>query len=388
MADGTYRMKFLPLIWSGIWRKPGRAILTLMQVTVAFALFGVLQGLKTGVDEAIASARGDVLFVAPAAWGGAPLRRADIERLKSIPGVKTVAFADGFLGTYQKPTQPVYVLALESSDVWLTLVPEIFQVSPRDLEALRRTRTGVLISADIAKKYGWRLGDRIPLTSTTLQTSGSGTWVFDIVGRFEAREISQGGYIVANYAYLDEARALNKGTVRNYYAVTADPKQAAVVTEAIDNAFANSPNETRTASFKELAQQEMQSIGDLDFAIRSIVSAVLVALLFSLATMMMQTTRERTPELAVLKTLGFSDRAVFLLLVGEAAVACVAGAIIGLALAMVAFPYAAKFVPGLAMPMVVIEVGVGGALLVALLSASVPALRASRLEIVDALASR
>jgi putative ABC transport system permease protein len=132
----------------------------------------------------------------------------------------------------------------------------------------------------------------------------------------------------------------------------------------------------------------MQSIGDLDFAIRSIVSAVLVALLFSLATMMMQTTRERTPELAVLKTLGFSDRAVFLLVVGEAAVACVAGAIVGLALAMVAFPYAAKFVPGLSMPMVVVEVGLVGAVLVALLSASVPALRASRLQIVDALASR
>jgi putative ABC transport system permease protein len=346
-------MKFLPLIWSGLWRKPGRTILTLMQVIVAFALFGVLQGMKTGVDEAIASARGDVLFVAPAAFGGAPLRRADIERLQSVPGVKTVAFADGFLGTYQKPTQPVYVLTLESSDVWLTLIPEVFEVTPKALEALRTTRTGVLINADIAKKYGWRLGDRIPLTSTTLQADGSGTWVFDVVGTFSARELSQGGYIVANYAYFDEARALNKGTVRNYYAVAADPKQVAAVTEAIDSIFANSPNETRTASFKELAQQEMQSIGDLDFAIRSIVSAVLVALLFSLATMMMQTTRERTPELAVLKTLGFSDRAVFLLLVGEAAVACIAGAIIGLALAMIAFPYAAKFVPGLSMPMIV-----------------------------------
>jgi putative ABC transport system permease protein len=381
-------MKFLPLIWSGLWRKPGRTVLTLMQVIVAFALFGVLQGMKTGVDEAIANARGDVLFVAPAAFGGAPLRRADIERLQSVPGVKTVAFADGFLGTYQKPTQPVYVLALESNDVWLTLIPEVFEVTPKALEALRTTRTGVLINADIAKKYGWRLGDRIPLTSTTLQADGSGTWVFDVVGTFAARELSQGGYIVANYAYFDEARALNKGTVRNYYAVAADPKQVAAVTEAIDSVFANSPNETRTASFKELAQQEMQSIGDLDFAIRSIVSAVLVALLFSLATMMMQTTRERTPELAVLKTLGFSDRAVFLLLVGEAAVACIAGAIIGLALAMIAFPYAAKFVPGLSMPMIVIEVGVLGAVLVALLSASVPAFRASRLQIVEALASR
>jgi putative ABC transport system permease protein len=381
-------MKFLPLIWSGIWRKPGRTILTIMQVIAAFALFGVLQGMKTGVSEAVANARGDVLFVAPAAFGGAPLRRADIERLKSIPGVKTVAFADGLLGTYQKPTQPVYVLAIETSDVWLTLIPEIFQVAQRDLEALRGTRTGVLINADIAKKYGWSVGDRIPLTSTTLQTNGSGTWVFDVVGTFSARELSQGGYIVGNYLYLDEARALNKGTVRNYYAVAADPKQAAAVTEAIDNAFANTPNETKTASFREMAQQEMQSIGDLDFAIRSVVSAGLVALLFSLATIMMQTTRERTPELAVLKTLGFSNRAVFLLLVGESVIACVVGAIVGLGLAMVVFPYAAKFVPGLSMPTIVIEVGLVGAVLVAFFSAAVPALQASKLQIVDALAGR
>jgi putative ABC transport system permease protein len=355
---------------------------------VAFALFGVLQGMKTGVSEAVARARGDVLFVAPAAFGGAPLRRADIERLKSIPGVKTVAFADGLLGIYQKPTQPVYVLAIEDSDVWLTLIPEVFQIGPSDLDALRRTRTGVLISADIAKKYGWRVGDRIPLTSTTLQTDGSGTWVFDIVGMFTAREISQGNYIVANYDYLDEARALNKGTVRNYYVAAADPKRAAVVSEAIDNAFMNSPHETRTASFREMAQQQMQAIGDLDFAIRSIVSAVLVALVFSLATMMMQTTRERTPELAVLKTLGFSNRAVLLLLVGEAVVVCVLGAVLGLGFAMVVFPYAAKFVPGLSMPMIVIAVGVAGAVLIALLSASISGFRASKLQIVDALAGR
>ena len=132
----------------------------------------------------------------------------------------------------------------------------------------------------------------------------------------------------------------------------------------------------------------MQSIGDLNFAIRSIVSAVLVALLFSTSTMMMQTIRERTPELAVLKTLGFTDRAVFLIVVAEALVVCVAAALIGLALAMGVFPYASKFVPGLSMPMVVIASGVIGAVFVALISAAVPASRAARLQVVDALAGR
>ena len=104
--------------------------------------------------------------------------------------------------------------------------------------------------------------------------------------------------------------------MRNFYAVISDPKRAAEMSDTIDRMFANSPNETQTASFRENAQQQMRSIGDLNFLIRAIVSAVLVALLFSITTMMMQTIRERTPELAVLKTLGFSDRAVFLMVVG------------------------------------------------------------------------
>jgi putative ABC transport system permease protein len=129
-------------------------------------------------------------------------------------------------------------------------------------------------------------------------------------------------------------------------------------------------------------------IGDLDFLIRAVVSAVLVALFFATTTMLMQSIRERTPELAVLKTLGFADRALFLFIVTEAAVVCVAGAAFGLMLAQVAFPFAAKFVPGISMPVQVVAIGLACAALVALISASVPALRAARLNIVAALASR
>ena len=132
----------------------------------------------------------------------------------------------------------------------------------------------------------------------------------------------------------------------------------------------------------------MQSIGDLNFVIRSVLSAVLVALLFSVTTMMMQTIRERTPELAVLKTIGFTNRTVFILIVTEAIVVWVAAALIGLGLSMIAFPYAGKYVPGLSMPLIVIAIGVIGAVFVALISATLPAARAARLQVVDALAGR
>ena len=380
-------MKFLPLIWSDIWRKRGRTIFILLQVSVAFALFGVLQGMKTGVEEAIAKTRADLLMVFPDAFGEPPLPRAYLDKLEGTAGVKSVTFADGILGNYQKPDQVVYVLGIEPTDLWLTLIPEIFKILPADLQALRSTRSGVLITSDIARKYGWKIGDRIPLASSTLRRDGTGNWTFDVVGTFTSHEPG-GGFIVGNYSYLDEARVSNKGTVRNFYVVTSDPGQAAIVAETIDRTFANAPSETSNASLRENAQQGMQSIGDLNFLIRSVVGAVFAALLFSIATMMMQGIRERTPEFGVLKTLGFTDRAVFILVVVEAVLVCLAGALIGLALAMVAFPYMAKWIPGLSMPLVIIEVAIAAACLVALVSAVPPALRAARLRVVDALADR
>jgi putative ABC transport system permease protein len=381
-------MKYLPLIWSGIWRKRGRTIFILLQVSVAFALFGVLQGMKTGVELAIAKTRADLLMVFPDAFGEPPLPRAYLDKIQTIPGVKSVTFADGVLGNYQKPDQVVFVLGIDPIDQWLTLLPEIFAILPADLQALRSNRSGVLVTTDIAKKYGWKIGDRIPLTSPTLRRDGTGNWAFDIVGTFVSHEPGGGSFVVGNYTFLDEARVANKGTVRNFYVVTSDPAQAATVAETIDRTFANAPSETSTATLRENAQQGMQSIGDLNFLIRSVVGAVFAALLFSIATMMMQGIRERTPELGVLKTLGFTDRAVFMLVVAEAVVVCLAGAFIGLALATLAFPYTAKWIPGLTMPLVVIEVAVVAASVVALVSAALPAVRAARLRVVDALADR
>jgi putative ABC transport system permease protein len=381
-------MKYLPLIWSGIWRKRGRTIFILLQVSVAFALFGVLQGMKTGVEQAIAKTRADLLMVFPDAFGEPPLPRAYLDKIQATSGVKSVTFADGIIGNYQKPDQVVFVLGIDPTDLWLTLLPEIFKILPADLQALRNNRSGVLVTTDIAKKYGWKIGDRIPLTSPTLRRDGTGNWAFDIVGTFTSHEPGGGGFVVGNYMYLDEARVTNKGTVRNFYVVTADPAQAAIVAETIDRMFANAPSETSTATLRENAQQGMQSIGDLNFLIRSVVGAVFAALLFSIATMMMQGIRERTPELGVLKTLGFTDRAVFMLVVAEAVVVCLTGAFFGLALAMLAFPYTAKWIPGLTMPLVVVEVAIVAASLVALVSAALPALRAARLRVVDALADR
>jgi putative ABC transport system permease protein len=377
-------MRFLPLFWSGIWRKPGRTVLIFFQVSVAFALFGMLQGLKTGAEHAVANARGDLLIVhSRLSYLAEPLPSGLIEQIKSVPGVKIAVPVDIFFATYQKPTQGLGVVAIGLEGDWSSAFT--YAIPAENLEALKKHRTGALVKADLAEKYGWKIGDRIPLQSNVAQMSGTTDWAFDMVGTFTDSDFGGGRYIiVGNFAYLDEARALKKGTVQHFNVLIADPKEAATVADEIDRRFANSPQETKTESLIELAQAQMQSVGDFSFLIRAIVAATAVALLLATTTMMIQSVRERTLELAVLKALGFTDRTVFLLILGEALVLCVAAATFGLALATIALPLSA-IVPGLAMPAVVVITGLGLAILVALISAAVPALLAARLKVATAL---
>jgi putative ABC transport system permease protein len=380
-------MRFLPLIWSGIWRKPGRTNLIFLQVCVAFALFGVLQGLKTGVEHVIGEARADLLLVHGSLSLIDFLPLGLIEEIKSVPGVKVVAPVELFGAIYQNPSQKLGVVAIRPDEGWLSAFT--YTIAPDYVTAFRKLRTGTIIKEGLAKKYGWKVGDHIPLMSTTAQMNGSTDWAFDIVGTYRDSDVGGGDdVLLINYDYFDEARFAGKGTVKHFNVAISDPKLAATVGEEIDRRFANSSNETRTESLLELAQSQMQAIGDLNFLIRAIVSVVFLALLFATATMMMQSTRERTPELAVLKTLGFTDRDVFLFILAEAMTIFIAAAACGLALALLAFPMASQFVHGLSMPPVVVVVGLACAALVAVISASVPAVFAARLNIATALSGR
>jgi putative ABC transport system permease protein len=381
-------MKFLPLVWSGIWRKPGRTVLIFLQVSVAFALFGVLQGLKTGVQHAVDAARADLLIVHSRQsyiMEGLPLGLLD--QIRSVSGVKVAVPVGLFGGYYQKPEQGVGIVAVTPDEDWAAAFT--YTIAPEYLAAFAKSRTGALVRDLTAKKYGWKIGDHIPLKSNTLQTNGSGDWAFDVVGTFTDSDVGGGRYIILiNFPYYDGARVSGKGTVNHFNVAVTDPKLAVTVADAIDRISANSSHETKTESLRELAQLQMQSIGDFDFLIRAVVSAVLAALLFAIATMMVQSVRERTAELAVLKTIGFTDGAVFLLILAEAITVCIAAAAFGLALAAAAVPIAARFVIGLSMPKITLVIGLGCAVLVALVSAAVPAALAARLRIATALAER
>src|SRR5882672_93103 len=352
-------MRFLPLVWSGIWRKPGRTVLIFLQATVTFALFGVLQGLKGGVDNAVAEARADLLLVhGRTGLFSLSLPVSLLTQIQALPGVKFADPVELFGGIYQNPSQKIGIVAVRPNPGWLSTFT--FQVAPQYAEALRKTRTGALIRVRLAKKYGWTIGDRIPLQTNLAQKNGSTNWTFDVVGTYTDSDVGGGlDTILVNYDYVDEARATDAGTVQHINVAVTDPKIADTVADEIDRRFANSPNETETSSLRDLAEQQMQSIGDLNFLIHAIVGTVFVALLFATATMLMQSTRERTPELAVLKALGFNDGTVFVLILAEAIVIFCTAALGGLAFAALA----------------------------ACASAALPALHAARLRVATALAA-
>jgi putative ABC transport system permease protein len=381
-------VKYLPLVWSGIWRKPGRTVLIFLQVSVAFALFGVLQGLKTGIEHAVDAARADLLIVhGRQDFLFSPLPLGLLEQIRSVPGVKVVVPVELTGGYYQKEENGMGIVSVRSDKDWTDAFT--FTIAPQYLAAFAQKRTAALMSEFVAQKYGWKIGDHIPLVTRVAQKDGSTTWTFDIVGTFTDDDVAVSRYkILINYSYYDEARATGTGTVNHFNVAVTDANLAVAAADAIDRRFANSSHETKTESLRELAQQQVQQIGDLDFLIRAVVSAVLAALLFATATMMMQSVRERTSELAVLKTIGFTDRAVFLLILVEAVVVCVVAAACGLALSTLVFPFAGRFVFGLAMPKVTVAIGLALGAALALVSAAIPAARAARLRVVNALAGR
>jgi putative ABC transport system permease protein len=384
-------LRFLPLLWSGIWRKPGRAVLAFVQILLAFALFGLLQGWASGVASTIAHIDADLLSVHPrGSFGDLPL--AYFDRIRQVPGVKIVDLANYFPVNYQKPSQHFLVIATLPRN-WAQITHDV-TVAPAALAAMEHTRDGAIVGGALMRKYGWKVGDLLPVESPVRQRNGSSNWTFQIVGvlRMKKRTArTQSSFIVINNAYYDEARATDRGMVGQYMLRVDDPKHAQAVAAAIDRLFANSSYETRTEPVREMAQQSVRSIGDLGLVVHAIVGAVLFSLLFSIGALLMQSVRERSGELAVLKAIGYSDRAVMTLLVVEAAALCLVSAAAGLGLAAALFWLAARvdFWPlyiQLSLP--VLSFGAGLALLLAAVSALLPAWRGLRLPVAQAMAGR
>jgi len=385
---GTHAIKYLPLIWAGLTRKRLRTAFTLLSIVIAFLLFGLLQGVNSAFSHGVQGAHLDRLVVQGKVSMTDQLPLAYRQQIANVAGVTGVTCASWFGGYYQDPKNNIFSFPVDAS-TYFELFPEI--VLPRNqLEALIKTRTGAVIGAALAGKYGWKIGDTIPIKSTIwTKADRTNDWSFQVVGIFQTPgDAGQEQRLFLNNDYFDGARSLDKGMV-GWYSVRIDsPSHAATIADSIDKLFANSEHETKTVTEKEFQQSFLKQIGDINFIVSSIVGAVFFAILFLTGNTMMQSVRERIPEFAVLKTLGYSDPGVLALVVAEGLALSLAAAALGLAGAAAAFPMLQDFVGVASLPPAVVGLGFFYAMLLALVTALAPGLRVARLNIVDALAGR
>lgn len=383
-------MKYFTLIWAGLWRKPARTVLTLASVTVAFMLYGVLHSVTGSIDEIIDEMSDSRLRTMSRVNILEPLPIAHVPRIQNVDDVEQVSYYSVFFGYYQEPSNGLQVGALDIQR-FLDVYPEL-EVTPAHREAMARTRTGALVGYELMEENGWEIGDRVPIVSRRwTKQDGSSEWQFDIVGTYgNVDESLPTNEMWVNYEYFDEERTEGKGTVNLMFEAIGDPNRAAAISEEIDALFRNSPAETQTQSEKEWLRAQINQIGDINFFVTAIIGAVLFTLLFLTGNTMMQSIRERIPELAVLKTYGFRDGAVIALVCAESLILCGLAAGIGLSLAASIFPsvFAAIDAPRLPMPWSVAATGFGIAIALALVSSIAPAYRVRRLSLVDALAGR
>jgi putative ABC transport system permease protein len=385
-------VRYFPLLWAALFRRKTRTVLTLLSVFVAFVLFGLLQAVTTafqsGADSAdakrlLTTARYSIIELLPI---------SHLRQIEQVPGVVGVAHAEWFGAKYQNESNAFPVFAVDPAR-YLDMYPE-FTISAEQREAFRRTRTGAVAGVRLVQRYGWRVGQKLPISSEIHPRSdGSLDWEFDLVGILDAEDpaaLANTDVVLINVAHFDEARLNGRGRTGWYIVRVDDSTQARAISAAIDARFQNSPDETKTQPEKEFAVGFAKQIGDLGALVSRILAAVFFTILIMTGNTMAQSVRERVPELAILKTLGFSDGKVTGLVLAEALLLLGLAGGLGLLVSATVLPALNRAIGSRFPPLhVTAETWLAGAAIIAGLALAVglpPALRARRLRIVDALA--
>ena len=388
-------MKYLHLVWASLFRRKTRTILTLVSIMAAFLLFGMLDAVRTSFTQAGQSANGAERLQTGSRLSFIQTLPIALEnRISQVQGVKMVTYANWFGGAYQDPRNQVFSFAVAPN--YLDLYPEI-EVSDADRKAFENTRTGALVGEKLAKRFGWKVGDRIPLQSTIYpDRAGSKNWAFDIVGILHAKDKKTSGFFdsmfLLHWKYFDDTTPYNRGDVGWYVTRVTDANQADRVAKAIDAISANSDHATRTQTEQAATASWMKQVADIGLIVGSIMGAVFFTLILLSGNTMMRAVHERTSELAVLKTIGFSNPSVLAMVLAESVMLLLLGGVIGLVIASFIIPIVAAGSGGmLNLPPVGASSWMLGVLLmvvIGLVVGALPALRAMRLNIVDALAGR
>jgi putative ABC transport system permease protein len=385
-------MKYFPLIWAGLSRSRLRTLLTFLTVVVSFVLFAVLHGISGGFDELINAQSDARLRVQSRQSYTQWIPLAMRSHLERVPGVTTIAVTAYFGGYYQDPKNQIGATARDIAAMF-KLYPEL-QLPAAEREAVLDTPTGLLVGEAVAHRYGWKVGDRVAIGTPIWQhRDGTRDWNFTIEGiyRYKNTSLSADG-VWMNFKYFDDARSLTDlpGMVASYIVGIADPASAERICAEIDGFYANSATPTLTQTERSSMQAQVRELGNIKFIVNAVVGAVLFTLIALTANTMMQSIRERTAEIGILKTIGYSASLISGMVALETLLLCVSAALCGIGIAALVFPKViGRFgIGSIPIPMSVVGTGLLIAVCLAFISAALPVWRASRLQVADALATR
>jgi putative ABC transport system permease protein len=383
-------MKFMHIVWKNLMRRKIRTIFTLLSIFVAFVLFGFLMSVRSAFSMGIDLAGADRLMVLNKISIIMPLPVSYRDRIKQIEGVKEVTYANWFGGYFQETKNQFPNMAVDSEN-WFKMYSE-FSVPDDQMKAWLADRQGAIIGADLAKRFGWKVGDRVPLQATIFSRPDRRAWEFNISGIYSSPvKGTDKTQLFFHWELLNEVlRETRFGNQVGWYVIKVqDPEQATHIARTIDTMFANSPTETKTDSEKNFVAGWAKQIGNIGLMTQLIAAAAIFMMLLVTANTMAQSIRERTSELAVLKTLGFGDGRVLSLVLMESCVLALVGGIAGIGaswlfVTVVGDP-TGSFLPQFFFPGKDVVLGVLMVVALGFAAGAVPALQAQRLRIVDAL---
>jgi putative ABC transport system permease protein len=387
--EGRGSLKYFPLVWAALRRKPVRTAVTFLSVTVAFTLFGLMIGLSSTLDLMQERARADRIWVWPR-FDNAGMPVTVARQIAQLPGVKKVTVMSYLQGYVGDPKNHLGMAFFD--DEYGNIFPD-WGPSPEQWEAIRRNRTAVVMSRSMAKLYNKKVGDTLTVIAPQVaRADGTRTWTFKVVAIGEDVTANPGGYFDANYDYYDKSVPLaDQGKMNEVDILATDPALAPALALRIDRLFANSASPTQANTEKSLLSGNAFGGMDVNKLTREIALAGLLMILFLTANVIAQSVRERLAELATLMAMGYFGFSVVALVALEAALICVSGAVCGIAIAAALAAQVPMLLPrGWGMPLPTLSAGVffwalTSACVLALASAALPALRLRRLDVASAL---
>ncbi|GAC21519.1 ABC transporter permease [Paraglaciecola arctica] len=381
-------MKDLYLVYKNLTRKKMRLFLTTFAIFIAFLIFGAIMTLRGALNSGVEMSADNRLVVVHKTNFTNPLPYSYVNKTQAIEGVKQVTHANWFGGYYQEPANQVVTFAVDPES-YLEVYPELV-VEPTQRNAWLNNQASVLVGERIALANGWKVGDSIPLSSNIFSHKDGGqTWDFVIAGIFSgAEEKTDTSYVLFHYKYFNETQSWGGDNIGWLIITTLDPSMNESVAKAIDSNFANSNAETDTSTEQAFNKAFIEQIGNIGLIIFGVVFMAFFTILIVVGNTMVLAIRERTAEIAVLKTLGFESMRIFKMVLIESCLLAFLGGLLGLGAAylliQVASEYLARFLPNLVLDQSILLQALGYMLLLGLVTGIAPAISALRLNIITA----